>query len=335
MVTSRPKKTRRSRVRRVVVVGASAGGFQALGSLVGQLPKDFAAAVLLVLHIAPEFAVDGFVEMLNRRGTLRCKVARGGETLRAGRVYVAPPERHMLVKGYEVLLTKGAHENRHRPAIDPLFRSAAVAHGSHVIGVVLTGMQDDGTSGLDAIARCGGITVVQDPADAAFGAMPQSALDHVPVAHRVPLARMGALLQSLVQARPPRKKRPPKDVVTEAAIAERVVSDVRAANALGEQVPHNCPTCGGVLWNVAEPNVLRYRCHTGHVFTAEALLAAQQERIEETLWITLRMLEERRNLSAAMAKRTGVKRSALSEERARATDRHIARIREMLRSTAP
>jgi two-component system chemotaxis response regulator CheB len=334
-VTARHEKTRASPIRRIVVVGASAGGFQALGSLVGQLPKGFAAAVLLVLHIAPEFAIEGLVDMLNRRRTLRCKVARDGETLRAGCVYVAPPEGHMLVKANKVLLTKGAHENRHRPAIDPLFRSAAVAHGSHVIGVVLTGMQDDGTSGLDAIARCGGITVVQDPADAAFAAMPQSALDHVSVAHRVPLAQMGALLESLVQARPPRKKRPPRDVVTEAIIAERVVSDVHAANGLGEQVPHNCPTCGGVLWKMTEPNVLRYRCHTGHAFTAESLLAAQHDRIEETLWITLRMLEERLNLSAAIAKQTGTTSSRASEERARATELHIARIREILRSSAP
>jgi two-component system chemotaxis response regulator CheB len=240
----------------------------------------------------------------------------------------------MLVKRDVLCLRKGAHENRYRPAIDPLFRSAAVAHGANVIGIVLTGMLDDGTSGLEAIGRCGGITVVQDPADAAFPAMPQSALDHVKVAHKAPLAEMGALLERLVAKRPPRSRRPPKDVVAEAVIAERVVSDVRVADSLGTRVSNNCPTCGGVLVEIAQPSLLRYRCHTGHAFTASALLAAQEERIDETLWITLRMLEERRNLNAAVAARLGAAPSASAQKRAKEIDGQIARIREILGASA-
>jgi two-component system chemotaxis response regulator CheB len=192
-------------------------------------------------------------------------------------------------------------------------------------------MLDDGTAGLDAIERCCGVTVVQDPHDAAFPAMPQSALDHVEVQHSVTLAKLGALLGRLVRQAPSRRKRPSDDILTEAVIAERVVSDVHAVDILGEQVPYNCPACGGVLWQMNQPKVNRYRCHVGHAFTGDALLATQSEKIEETLWVTLRMLEERRNLAHAMSKKAGNAVAARSAgTRAKEADVHIARIREML-----
>jgi two-component system chemotaxis response regulator CheB len=255
-----------------------------------------------------------------------------GERIRSGVIYVAPPEVHMLVKGPKVLVTKGAAENRYRPAIDPLFRSAAVSHGPLVVGVVLTGLLDDGTAGLDAIERCCGVTVVQDPDDAAFPAMPQSALDHVHIDHRVTLAKLGALLGRLVRQAPSRRKRPSDDILTEAVIAERAVSDVHAVDVLGEQVPYNCPACGGVLWQMKDATFHRYRCHVGHAFTGDALLATQAEKIEETLWVTLRMLEERRNLAQAMSRRVGntTAASRTADARAKEADIHIGRIREML-----
>lgn len=299
-----------------------------------QLPAELRAALFVVLHSASSFDAQSFVNRLRRGTALECKLAESGERFRPGVIYVARPDMHLLVKGAVTIVTKGARENRYRPAIDPLFRSAAVSHGTRVIGVILTGMLDDGTAGLDAIRRCGGITVVQDPKDAAFPEMPASALQRGAVDHVTTIAAMGALLERLVRARLPRARRPPRDIATEAIIAERVLSDVHAVQSLGEQVPYNCPECGGVLWQMAEPKSARYRCHTGHAFTASSLLVAQSEKIEETLWFALRMLEERRNLSTAMGVR-GQGFSASAVERARETEMHIARLRAILGATRP
>lgn len=327
-----PKRV--ARLPRLVVVGASAGGFEAIGKLVEQLPANFRAAVFVVLHSSPSFDARSFVTRLRSRSELDCKLADHGERFRAGVIYVARPDMHLLVKGEVALVTKGARENRYRPAIDPLFRSAAVAYGARVIGVVLTGMLDDGTAGLDAVHRCGGTTVVQDPNDAAFPEMPQSALQRVAVDHVTDLANMGALLERLVSTRLSKNKRPPKDIVTESIIAERVLSDVHAVQSLGEQVPYNCPECGGVLWQMSQPKAMRYRCHTGHAFTSSSLLAAQSEKIEETLWYTLRMLEERRNLFEAMSRKSIQPLAPSAIERARETEMHIARLRTIL-GTSP
>ncbi|MDB5213659.1 MAG: CheB methylesterase [Myxococcaceae bacterium] len=330
---SKPQRARSPREQRsrIVVIGASAGGFAALTTLAAELPESFPAVVFAVLHVAPDFPAASFVAKLDRDSGMRWKLPVHGERFSVGTAYLAPPGGHMLVKDHTVLVTKGAHENRYRPAIDPLFRSAAVAHGSRVVGVVLTGMLDDGTAGLEAVARCGGVTVVQEPTDAAFPAMPQSALDNVHVRHRATIAEMGALLDRLVRTPVPKSKRAPEDVAIEATIAERVVSDVQAAEALGDRVPHNCPDCGGVLWEMSQPKMLRYRCHVGHAFTAAALLERQAEKIEETLWVTLRMLEERRNLASAMAKKKGsVTLSHLAVTRGREADEHIKRIRGIL-----
>jgi two-component system chemotaxis response regulator CheB len=324
------RKRSKAGALRVVVVGASAGGFAAIKALAAELPPSFPAAVFVVLHVAPNFPAQPFVATLDRLSGIRWKVAVDGERIAAGTAYVAPPDAHMLVKERTILITKGAHENRYRPGIDPLFRSAAVSHGSSVIGVVLTGMLDDGTSGLEAVSRCGGITVVQEPSDAAFPQMPQSALEHVKVQYRVTLPELGALLERLVRTRVAKRKRAPEDVAIEALIAERVVSDVHAADTLGQQVPYNCPDCGGVLWEMSKPKALRYRCHVGHAFTAASLLETQSQKIEETLWVTLRMLEERRNLADSMAKRATAGLSKIAEARSREADVHIKRIREIL-----
>lgn len=227
-------------------------------------------------------------------------------------------------------VTKGARENRWRPGVDPLFRSAAVNHGSNVIGVLLTGHLNDGTAGMTAIHRCGGVCVVQDPADAAYAEMPRSALDNSHVDHCLPLARMGDLLCRLLRAKPRPAAKIPKDVAVEAKIAERVLSDLRSVDLLGRQVPFNCPNCGGLLWQIGKGKFQRVRCHTGHAYTAEALLAEQTSKIEETLWVALRMFEERKNLLKGVTnpQSAGYSRSAL--ERANDTSVHIDRIRAML-----
>ncbi len=217
-----------------------------------------------------------------------------------------------------------------------MFRSAAATHGARVIGVVLTGMLDDGTAGLIAVKKCGGVTVVQDPKEAAFPEMPQSALTNAHIDHCVPLADMGALLESLVKESPGKSKPIPEDIKTEALIAERVLSDVAQVSGLGKQVPYNCPNCGGVLWEVGTSDGHRYRCHTGHSFTSPALLTSQTEKIEETLWASLRMFEERKNLLNNMAGReTASTLKRRYSESAKETQIHIERIRAMLLSPPP
>ncbi|MDZ7806245.1 MAG: chemotaxis protein CheB [Gracilimonas sp.] len=229
-----------------------------------------------------------------------------------------------------MLVTKGAHENRSRPAIDPLFRSAAVAFGNRVIGILLTGNLDDGTAGMKVIKRCGGICIVQDPEDAEYPAMPKNALNNVKVDYCVPISEMGDLLNKIIPQKLPKQKAIPKDVSTEAKIAERALSDLASVNELGDQVPFNCPACGGVLWKMKNDSNLRYRCHTGHAYTAASLLADQTNKIEETMWHALRMFEEHKNLLTVMADEKRGAGSKTAQERAEMNEVHIQRIRAIL-----
>lgn len=320
------------RTSMVVVVGASAGGMQALTALVAQLPADFPAPVFIVNHMGAEVTGKPLVQALNKAGSLPCSHAQDGESFERGHVYLAPSDQHLLLVEGRMLVTKGARENRYRPAVDPLFRSAAVAYGKRVVGIILTGYLDDGTSGMMAIKRCGGVCIAQDPADAAHPDMPQSVITHVGADYCVPVAQMGALLEKLATRRIGRNSKPPADLVIEAEIAQRVVSDLKSVEALGEQVPFNCPDCGGVLWQITHGDLLRYRCHTGHAFSSGALLARQNEKIEETLWVALRMFEERQNLISTMG--SGQKSLSSSvRERVEESQVHIDRIRAMLKST--
>jgi two-component system chemotaxis response regulator CheB len=324
---------KRTRGRDIIVVGTSAGGADTLDQFVGHLPTDLQASIFIVQHMAPHNSGEPLRRRLSRHQAFQPKLAEDGDRFKPGRIYIAPPDSHLLLKKDRVLVTKGARENRYRPGIDPLFRSAAVAHGARVIGVVLTGMLDDGTAGLMAIKRCGGVAVVQDPKDAAFSGMPQSALDNVDVDFCVTLGEMGSLLARLVVQSHGKGKAIPSDIRTEARIAERVLSDVAQVDGLGDQVPYNCPNCGGVLWEIDTPGEKRYRCHTGHSYTGPALLASQSEKIEEMLWIALRMFEERKNLLTSMGK-TRIHRSPETSTRQRLaeTEGYISRVRAMLLS---
>lgn len=325
---ARPNKSSPSRI---IVIGTSAGGMEALKHLVIQFPASFPAPIFIVNHLAPETRSDVLVRSLDAMSSLPCIQPEDGQTFKNGHIYVAPSDHHMLIAKNKILITKGARENRYRPAIDPLFRSAAVAYGNRVIGIVLTGHLDDGTSGLTAIKKCGGTTVVQDPSDAAYPSMPTSALQNLKVDHCVPLAEIGELLSRLIQKKLRAKKAIPTDVAIEAKIAQRVLSDLPSVEALGEQVPFNCPDCGGVLWKMSKGKLLRYRCHTGHAFTSAALLAAQTAKVEETLWVALRMFEERKNLLVTMSQEKSHSPSVV--QRAKESQVHIERIRAMLKSS--
>ncbi|MDB5050074.1 MAG: CheB methylesterase [Fibrobacteres bacterium] len=285
--------------------------------------------------MAADTTGDVLVQSLRKNGKLECRHARDGETIEKGCVYVSPSDHHMFIEKGEILITKGARENRARPSIDPLFRSAAVAYGTSVIGILLTGYLDDGTSGMIAIRRCGGTCIVQSPEDAAYPDMPQNALNNLKVDYCVPLNEMGPLLIKLVARKPSQPLAIPEDVAIEAKIAKRVLSDLDSVNALGKQVPFNCPACGGVLWKMTKGKLVRFRCHTGHAFTSSVLLAEQTAKIEETLWVALRMFEERKNLLNTMSHQKNGNSGSYNRsasERAKESQVHIDRIRTILMS---
>jgi two-component system chemotaxis response regulator CheB len=306
----------------------------ALTRLVAQLPATLPAAVLVVQHLSPESTGEPLVARLASYTGLRCQLATHGAALETGHLYLAPPDRHLLVKDHHMLVTKGPHENTYRPAADALFRSAAVEFNSHAIGVVLTGMLHDGTAGLDFIKRCGGTAMVQDPADAEFPSMPESALHNVAIDYVVPIDAMGALLLQLVSAPAATAATNmvpiPSDLKLEAAIAERIVGSTEQAMRLGHQVPLTCPDCGGSLWELKTGSVLRYRCHTGHAYTAEALAESSQHQLEETLWVALRMMEERKNLLTSMASHGEGRWNVQQAERVEEMKGHINRLREFM-----
>ncbi len=318
---------------KLIVIGASAGGMEALKKLVAQFPKDFPAPIFIVNHMGADTTGEALVKVLDQSSNLTCVHAHDQQVFKSGHIYLAPSDQHMLIVKEKILITKGARENRSRPAIDPLFRSAAVAYGNRVVGIILTGYLDDGTSGMMAIKRCGGVCIAQDPGDAAYPDMPQSVIANVGADYVLPVAEMGALLADLVRRELTKSISVPEDIVIEAKIAQRVLSDLPSVEALGEQVPFNCPDCGGVLWKMTKGKLLRYRCHTGHAFTSSALLAQQTVKIEETLWGALRMFEERQNLLVTMSKNDGKKSSSSSTQRAKDSQVHIGRIRAMLKAT--
>ena len=315
---------------RIIVIGTSSGGLGALKTLLPQLPADLPAALFVVQHMAADASGTIMLNALQTVCALKCRFGEHDAAIENGHIYIAPPDHHLLVKKGRMLVTKGARENRSRPSIDTLFRSAAVAYGSSVIGVILTGLLDDGSIGMAAIKQCAGIAVVQEPADAEYADMPQNAINKSAVDYRLALALMGSLLLRLVHSPAPESVAVPKNLQMEALIAERISSDLDAVNQLGSQVPYNCPDCGGVLWEVAHSKVKRYRCHVGHAFTSSVLLNAQTEKMEETLWMAMRMFEERRNLLLDLAKSGQPGNTGSYHQRSEETLVHIERIREVL-----
>jgi two-component system chemotaxis response regulator CheB len=322
--------------RDIIVIGSSSGGFATLPKLTSQFPKDFPAAVFIVQHLAAGASGVPLIENLQKESNLICKIASHGESIKYSHVYVAPPDHHMLLKHGQVMVIRGPRENRFRPSIDMLFRSAAAEYSSKVIGIVLTGMLDDGTSGLEAIKKSGGLAVVQEPNDAICPEMPKSAIRNIKTDHVVPVSEMGNLLKELIY-QPVKEHQPiPKHVVIEAEIAQRYILGMDAVSQIGKQIPISCPDCGGALWEIKESDIPRFRCHIGHVFNEEGLLRSQSQAMEETFWVTLRMLEERLHMLIGMHEREKKAGKSLVtssiEERIEEVKIHIERIREILGS---
>src|SRR5512140_1814884 len=316
--------------RDIVVVGASAGGVEALTGLVRNLPAELGASLFVVLHMAAE-QKSVLPHILSSAGRLPAEHARDGERIVSDRIYVAPPDHHLLLHDTHVRVVRGPRENGHRPAIDPLFRTAAYSFGPRVIGIVLSGALDDGTAGLVAIKAHGGIAVVQDPNEALVEMMPRSALENVDIDHVLPISEMAALLPRLVRegASPP----PARPAVLEAGSA------VQLTGAAGESKPGvrsrlECPACGGVLGEVHEGDLLRFRCKVGHAFAPESLYDEQRGVLESALWAALRALEEQRALGRRMAERARqlgqLKSAGRYEERASSAESHARVVRRAL-----
>jgi two-component system chemotaxis response regulator CheB len=301
--------------RNVIVIGASAGGVEALRSLVAQFPLDLPAAVLVVLHV-PAYGGSVLPSILNRAGPLPARHPEADEGLRECEILVAPPDHHLVVRDSNAMRTRGPRENGHRPAIDVLFRSAARAQGARVIGVVLSGVLDDGTAGLAAIAARGGVTVVQDPEDALYPGMPRNAIEHMAVDHVVPLTELGGLLVQLCKEEVPGLDEPASALMEiEADLAMMDDEAMHRDDRPGLPSGFSCPDCNGVLWEIHDRELVRYRCRVGHAWSAESLLGEQAQQLDSALWMALRGLEEKAALARAMCERARERSSPLTADR--------------------
>ncbi|WP_410673334.1 chemotaxis protein CheB [Amycolatopsis sp. cmx-4-68] len=287
--------------RDLVVIGASAGGVEALRQVVRSLSPDFPAAVLVVMHLAPG-APTALPQILSRAGPLRAVPATHAGPLTKGVIHVAPPDHHLLVDEGALMLSHGPTENGHRPAINATFRSAAVAAGSRAIGVILSGALHDGAVGLDAVLERGGLAMVQDPADALYPGMPESALARVHTEHVYPADVLGKVLDRLVRApagagpaEPPSPALLLEDRIARDGVRRGAVAEELAAAASG----YSCPDCQGALLELGQQTG-EYRCRLGHAWSAEALLTARDAELERALWTALRSLDEKATLADRM-----------------------------------
>jgi two-component system, chemotaxis family, protein-glutamate methylesterase/glutaminase len=321
--------------RDIVVVGASAGGVEALQALVAGLPATFPATVFVVLHI-PAHTPSQLHTILARVATLPVTPAEDGQAIVPGRVYVARTDRHLLLEADRLRVTRGPKENRVRPAVDVLFRSAAYTFGPRVIGIVLSGMLDDGTAGLWAIKDQGGIALVQSPQEAQHASMPESALQHVEIDATLSVASMPAALVELT--REPVNVPEPAVPYQALEIETRIALEGNALQGgimqLGPVSPNTCPECHGVLVRIQEGAIVRYRCHTGHAFSLQTLLAEVNEEIDATLWGAVRAIEERilllREMEQLARKQQDRATAQQCTELAEATGQQVQRIRELV-----
>jgi two-component system chemotaxis response regulator CheB len=317
----------------VVVIGASAGGVGSLQRVVEHLPEDFSAAILITLHL-PDGIRSMLPEILTRAGNLHASSALNDEPILPGHIYIAPAGFHLTARRGRIQVTRGAREHGHRPAIDPLFRSAAIGYGSRAIGVVLSGLLDDGTVGLREIKRAGGIAIVQDPRDTEWPSMPQSALNHVPVDYCVPAAQIGTLLAQLVATGTRSGSMSNDDDKLVREELDELTRHRDEHDHPGEPSPYSCPECGGVLWELKNGELMRFRCRVGHAYTSETLTTEQARVVEHALWSALRALEEQaavRRRMADRARRHGMLSSAERyDERARELERQAQDVRNLV-----
>ena len=319
----------------IVVVGASAGGLNALAEMVQSLQPGLDAAYCIVLHLSRKGIGDFVVHRLKQVTGMPCAMAVNDAPVMADSIYIARPNQHLLVKKNRFMLGAGPEENRFRPSIDVMFRSAAAAYSSHTIGIILSGLLDDGTSGMWAIKRSGGTCIVQDPNQAEYPDMPLSVINNMEADHVAALEDIGMLIAAAVKIKKGRKKPVPADVIAESKIAEQTaagIDDVRKLNV--QQSLFACPDCGGGLWETQGDVIKRYRCHIGHAYTEKDLVLKQAEAAGTTLWVALRMMEERKHLLRKMEveqTKKGYKTlSANSIGKQAEMSKHIDKLKEIL-----
>lgn len=315
----------------VVVVGASAGGVEALRDLVAALPVDFPGCVLVVLHV-PSIGASALPAILSRAGALPARHAVEGEPLAGGQILVAPPDRHLIIADGEVTLSRGPQENGHRPAIDVLFRSAARAQGPNVVGVVLSGSLDDGAAGMVAIKQRGGVGLVQDFDEALFDAMPRAAAAAAAVDEMLPIKAIASRLGLLVEDSP--ESVPPASPLMnmETAMAEMEPGAMHAAERPGAPSGFACPDCHGALFEIYEGTLVRYRCRVGHAWSPESLVARQTISLESALWMALRCLEEKAALNRDLGARAAASGRDLTAIRFHETEDDTIRAAELVRA---
>jgi two-component system chemotaxis response regulator CheB len=318
--------------RDIVAIGTSAGGVETLPTLLSQLPADTAAAFLIVLHLGAS-NTGHLAAILQRACTLNVQWAGDEMPIERGTVYVAVPDRHMQILDGRIVLVPGARENHARPSINRLFRSAAAIHGARTIGVLLTGMLDDGVLGLGSIQRAGGVTIVQDPKDALYPDMPHAALEVMTPDHVLPVSRMGAALRELIGVQVVEVPTPP-DLALHAQLDGNGPSTPADLDQLGPLTELICPDCGGPMWDVGYGRVRGYRCYMGHGSGPRTLLAGQANEIERSLWIAIRALQERAttyaDLSRGAHKAGSAQAAALYEQQAEEAREHAERARQFL-----
>lgn len=322
----------------VVVIGTSAGGLNALSEFVSQLPPATDAAYFIVMHLSRTSISDFLLSRLQNQTALKCEIAQEGLSIARNHIYIASSNEHLLVKADRIVLGRGPEENRWKPSIDVLFRSAAAAFSTRAIGVILTGLLDDGATGMLAIKRSGGICIVQDPNEAEYPDMPLAVINTMEVDYCIKLADMGEVISEIVQTDPARVEAP-DDVLIESQIAERVVVDYDNVRQLGEKSIYACPDCGGGLWALSSEgedfsSLTRYRCHIGHSYSEKDLVLKQEQVFESTLWVALRIMEERKTLLRKMEK-DNIKRGFLTgaksyQEKADAIQVHVDKMKEIL-----
>lgn len=316
----------------IIVIGASAGGVDALKLLFAALPRDFDASLFVVVHTSPE-SPGLLADILNHVGPLTATAVRSTERIQPGRVYVASPDYHLIVEPGLARATRGPKENRFRPAVDPLFRSAAQTYGPRVIGVVLTGALDDGSAGLWAVKQLGGTAVVQDPHDAIAPSMPRNALERVAVDHCVPLSQIPELLVHLTTDTTDRGAIDmPKHIGIEVDIAKADADALQAGVLeLGDASKFACPECHGVLLELKEENRIRFRCHTGHAYSPDSLMAEINVAVEEALWNAVRSVQESALLMEHLAHHAASEHGEVAAEGLRLSAEKAKRRAELVR----
>lgn len=285
--------------RKIVAIGGSSGSIQVIRQICSMMPLDLHASIIIAVHVGASNH-NLLAGILDNDGPLSASTAMEGEHLQEGRIYVAPADRHLVLDGLSIRLGRGPRENMARPAIDPLFRSVGLSAGPSAIGILLSGMLNDGASGLADLKRCGGVTVVQSPLDAVESEMPRTALLASDIDYRAPAGDLAALLIRLVEGQPGPAMAPPASIALEVAIAMGRPSDTPTIAEIADPVPLNCPGCGGTLSQIRR-SPLRFRCQVGHGYTAEALAHEQEGSVDEAVRMAIRVIGERAVLMEKMA----------------------------------